>query len=44
MTYRWYSHCCHRLDEEGEQEKVAEVLAGSVGDTGLSTRGRVMFP
>lgn len=36
MTYQWFSHCCHRLDEEGEQEKVAEVLAGSVGDTGLS--------
>lgn len=35
MTNRWYSHSCHGLDEEGEEDKVAEVLAGSVGDTGL---------
>ena len=36
VTYRRFSHCCLRSDEEGEQEKVAEVLAGSAGDTGLS--------
>lgn len=39
VTNRWYSHCCHRLDEEGEQGKVAEVLACSVGDTGLPQPG-----